>query len=448
MNTIFGLLPLSLIYLMLLYEFFIFNYHKINFILLVYVSMDFEQGDLLEIKNKKGTFRGILMPKHAFSGDDIIILKLENGYNIGLKIDEETEIRLISKKKESGKTKSEIKEKSSGIQVSVLGTGGTIASYIDYNTGAVKPAVSQEELLLALPEIEENYKIRSRVIFSILSENMKVDHWKTLAREVEKELGNSNGVIIPHGTDTMSYTAAALAFMVQNLPAPVVLVGAQRSSDRPSSDAYLNLISSLKLINTDLGEVVVSMHGSTSDNYVYVHRGVRVRKMHTSRRDAFKTINDMPIAIIEEDVKFLSNYRKRSGPPILMEKMDPKVALLYYYPNMDPEIFFDIGSKLHGIIIAGTGLGHVSEDLIPIIKDLTSRGIFVGITSQCLYGSVNLNVYSTGREMIIAGAVPLKDMLPEVAYVKLMWVLANYPDNIKEKMLENIVGEISERRVA
>ncbi|MEM4171345.1 MAG: asparaginase domain-containing protein, partial [Thermoplasmata archaeon] len=177
--------------------------------------MDFEQGDLLEIKNKKGTFRGILMPKHAFSGDDIIILKLENGYNIGLKIDEETEIRLISKKKESGKTKSEIKEKSSGIQVSVLGTGGTIASYIDYNTGAVKPAVSQEELLLALPEIEENYKIRSRVIFSILSENMKVDHWKTLAREVEKELGNSNGVIIPHGTDTMSYTAAALAFMVQ-----------------------------------------------------------------------------------------------------------------------------------------------------------------------------------------------------------------------------------------
>ncbi|MGC8860849.1 MAG: Glu-tRNA(Gln) amidotransferase subunit GatD [Thermoplasmata archaeon] len=408
--------------------------------------MDFETGDLVEIKNKKGIFRGIVMPRHAFSGEDIIILKLDNGYNIGIKVDDETKIKIISKGL-SKKTERKSKINENGIPVSVLGTGGTIASYIDYSTGAVKPAVSQEELLLAIPEIEENYRIKSRTIFSILSENMKVKNWKVIAEEAFKDLDDSRGIIIPHGTDTMAYTASALAFMIQNLPSPIILVGAQRSSDRPSSDAYLNLIYSLKLVETDLGEVVISMHGSTSDTFVQVHRGVRARKMHTSRRDAFRSINEKPIAIIENEVRFISSYRKRSGPPVLRTGMDEKVALLYYYPNMDPEILLDIGSRMHGIIIAGTGLGHVSNDLIPVIRDLVSRGVFVGVTSQCLYGSVNLNVYSTGREMIIAGAVPLKDMLPEVAYVKLMWVLENYPGEERDKMLQNLVGEISERRV-
>ncbi|MGC8709542.1 MAG: Glu-tRNA(Gln) amidotransferase subunit GatD [Thermoplasmata archaeon] len=409
-------------------------------------NMDFETGDLVEIENKKGIFRGIVMPRHAFSGEDIIILKLDNGYNIGIKVDDETNIKIISKGL-SKKTERKSKINENGIPVSVLGTGGTIASYIDYSTGAVKPAVSQEELLLAIPEIEENYRIKSRTIFSILSENMKVKNWKVIAEEAFKDLDDSRGIIIPHGTDTMAYTASALAFMIQNLPSPIILVGAQRSSDRPSSDAYLNLIYSLKLVETDLGEVVISMHGSTSDTFVQVHRGVRARKMHTSRRDAFRSINEKPIAIIENEVRFISSYRKRSGPPVLRTGMDEKVALLYYYPNMDPEILLDIGSRMHGIIIAGTGLGHVSNDLIPVIRDLVSRGVFVGVTSQCLYGSVNLNVYSTGREMIIAGAVPLKDMLPEVAYVKLMWVLENYPGEERDKMLQNLVGEISERRV-
>ncbi|MGC8599104.1 MAG: Glu-tRNA(Gln) amidotransferase subunit GatD [Thermoplasmata archaeon] len=408
--------------------------------------MDFETGDLVEIENKKGIFRGIVMPRHAFSGEDIIILKLDNGYNIGIKVDDETKIKIISKGL-SKKTERKSRINENGIPVSVLGTGGTIASYIDYSTGAVKPAVSQEELLLAIPEIEENYRIKSRTIFSILSENMKVKNWKVIAEEAFKDLDDSRGIIIPHGTDTMAYTASALAFMIQNLPSPIILVGAQRSSDRPSSDAYLNLIYSLKLVETDLGEVVISMHGSTSDTFVQVHRGVRARKMHTSRRDAFRSINEKPIAIIENEVRFISSYRKRSGPPVLRTGMDEKVALLYYYPNMDPEILLDIGSRMHGIIIAGTGLGHVSNDLIPVIRDLVSRGVFVGVTSQCLYGSVNLNVYSTGREMIIAGAVPLKDMLPEVAYVKLMWVLENYPGEERDKMLQNLVGEISERRV-
>ncbi|MGC8565047.1 MAG: Glu-tRNA(Gln) amidotransferase subunit GatD [Thermoplasmata archaeon] len=408
--------------------------------------MEFEPGDLVEIKTNYGIYRGILMPRHVFSGDDIIIIKLDNGYNIGIRKDSSFSMKLISKG-EIKKSVKKSKQHKKGIKVSVLGTGGTIASYIDYRTGAVKPAVSQEELLLAIPEIDENYDIRSNNLFSIFSENMDVEHWKIIAREVEKEFNDVRGIIIPHGTDTMSYTASALAFMLQNLPGPIVLVGAQRSSDRPSSDAYLNLLASLKLMNTDLGEVVVAMHSTTSDTTVYVHRGVRVRKMHTSRRDAFRSINTRPIAEIGENVKFISDYRKSSGPLTSKIAMDERVMLLYYYPNMDKEILYDIGSRVHGIILAGTGLGHVSQNIIPVIRDLVRDSVFIGVTSQCLYGSVNLNVYATGREMIRAGVVPLKDMLPEVAYVKLMWAMANYGNNVKEIMKRNIVGEIDERRV-
>ncbi|MDP8011736.1 MAG: Glu-tRNA(Gln) amidotransferase subunit GatD [Thermoplasmata archaeon] len=407
--------------------------------------MDFEPGDLVEIKTKQGTYRGVLMPKHIFSGDDIIIIKLENGYNIGIKKDDSFSMKLISKA-ESKKIIKKIKDHKKGLKISVLGTGGTIASYVDYRTGAVKPAVSQEELLLAIPEIGDKYDIRSRNLFSIFSENMDVEHWKIIAKEVEKEFNDSSGIIIPHGTDTMSYTASALSFMLQNLPGPIVMVGAQRSSDRPSSDAYLNLLASLKLMETDLGEVVVTMHGTTSDSIVYAHRGVKVRKMHTSRRDAFRSINTRPIAEIGENVKFISDYRKKSGPIIPKIAMDERAILLYYYPNMDRDILYDIGSRVHGIIIAGTGLGHVSQNIIPVIRDLVRDGVFIGITSQCIYGSVNLNVYATGREMIRAGAVPLYDMLPEVAYVKMMWAMANF-SNVKEIMTKNIAGEISERRV-
>lgn len=407
--------------------------------------MDFEPGDVVEVKTSHGTFKGTLMPRHVFSGEDIVILKLENGYNIGIKKDSSFSMKLISKGEVKKITK-KVKQYRKGIKVSVLGTGGTIASYIDYRTGAVKPAISQEELLLAIPEIDENYDIRSRNLFSIFSENMDVEHWKIIAKEVEKEFEDARGIIVPHGTDTMSYTASALAFMLQNLPGPVVLVGAQRSSDRPSSDAYLNLLASLKLMSTDIGEVIVAMHASTSDNIVYAHRGVRVRKMHSSRRDAFRSINTRPIAEIGESVKILSDYRKRAGPIVSKTAMDERAVLLYYYPNMDRDILYDIGSRVHGIILAGTGLGHVSQNLIPVIRDLVRDGVFIGVTTQCLYGSVNLNVYATGREMIRAGVVPLKDMLPEVAYVKLMWAMANYT-NVKEVMTKNMVGEIDERRV-
>ncbi|MGC8646467.1 MAG: Glu-tRNA(Gln) amidotransferase subunit GatD [Thermoplasmata archaeon] len=410
--------------------------------------MEYEAGDYVEIEYKGEKIRGILMPRNSFSGDDIILLKLENGYNVGFKKDHVKDIKLIEKKKEKVENIPVIKSGDGGNKkITIINTGGTIASFIDYSTGAVKPAENQEELLLLIPELREKYKTKGINLFTILSENIEQDHWIEIARTVYRELNDSDEIIITHGTDTMAFSSSVLAFMIQNLNLPVTFVGSQRSSDRPSSDAYMNILYSVKLSHTDLGEVVVSMHGSTSDDYLLVHRAVKVRKMHTSRRDAFKSINNFPIAKIDSNgVKFISDYRKRSDNPILKERLEKRVSLLYFYPGMDPEILYDIGIRLKGMILAGTGLGHISSKSLEVIKELVKNDIFIGITSQCLYGTVNLNVYSTGREMLKSGVVPLGDMLPEVAYVKLMWVIGNGFDPWVY-MPKNLVGEISERRV-
>ncbi len=408
--------------------------------------MEIEPGDFVEVKTKKGTFRGILMPKNEFSQEGVVILKLSNGYNIGV-IPEE--IRLIRKGKVRKKSTPQIRVNENLPQVSVITTGGTIASYVDYETGAVHPALTAEDLIFSVPEIEDVAQIRASLLFNILSEDMKPEYWVELARKVKEELKNSVGVVIPHGTDTMGYTSAALSFLLPRLSGPVVLVGAQRSSDRPSSDAYMNIVSAVRVAKSDLGEVAVVMHATTSDDYCHIHRGTRVRKMHTSRRDAFKSINSRPLGEVRgEKVIFYGEYRKREGETELQDRMDERVTLIYYYPGISEEQVERMLDGMNGAIIMGTGLGHVGNHLMDVLREFIRDGGIVGMTSQCLYGRVNLNVYSTGRKLKRIGVIPLEDMLPEVAYVKLMWLLGNYDAEEVRKLLPmNLRGEISNRRM-
>jgi len=281
----------------------------------------------------------------------------------------------------------------------------------------------------------------------MLSENIEVSHWQALAEIIAKELNNgAAGVVIPHGTDTLGYTAAALSFLLKNLSGPVVLVGAQRSSDRPSSDAAQNLIAAATVAATaDIGEVVVVMHGEISDTFSTIHRGTKVRKFHTSRRDAFQTVNDLPLGKVENGVITLdAPYRKKTTGPVATDtNMEEDVAILYFYPGMKPK---DIPEK-KGIVLAGTGLGHVSTKLLPRITTLIKNGSVIIMTAQCLFGRVNMRVYSVGRDLIKAGVLSAEDMLPETAYVKLMWVLARSKNkqDIEQLMMTNIAGEIAER---
>lgn len=409
-------------------------------------------GDVIEVRTQDAVHTGILMPHHDFSDQSILTLKLANGYNIGVRMDEGTSVKLVSKREGKGQKKLTLPTDPSKKDVAVISTGGTIASYVDYRTGAVHPAISAEELVFSVPELMDLCNVRAKVLYSILSENMKVSHWQGLARAVASELNSGAvGVIIPHGTDTMGFTSAALAFMLRNLTGPVICVGAQRSSDRPSSDAITNLLAATRLcVDSDLGEVVVLMHGESSDSYCLAHRGTKVRKMHSSRRDAFKSINIDPIARVEgKDISFLSDYEKRSqGPVELKDKIDGRASMLHFYPGFEAEHFDLIAQKVKGIVVAGTGLGHVSEEIVGSVKKAVKNGVHVYITTQCLYGAVNLNVYSTGRDMLDSGAIPLGDMLPETAYVKLMWAMgqADDPSEVRKIMLTNVAGEMSSRR--
>jgi glutamyl-tRNA(Gln) amidotransferase subunit D len=410
-------------------------------------AINAETGDIIRVARNNDQHEGVLMPHHEFSDDDIITIKLKTGYNIGIAVDKKTEITLIQKQHTIEKSIKQIPFDQEKPTISIIGTGGTIACYVDYRTGAVHPASSAEELAFSVPEIFNLCNVKSQVAYQMLSENIEVSHWQTLAESIAKELNSgAAGVVIPHGTDTLGYTSAALSFLLKNLSGPVVLVGAQRSSDRPSSDAAQNLIAAATVAATsDIGEVVVVMHGEISDTVSTIHRGTKVRKFHTSRRDAFQTVNDIPLGKVENNsITLQAPYRKKTKGPVTTDTLiEEDVAILYFYPGMKPQEI----PKKKGIVLAGTGLGHVSTKLLSRIRTLIKDGSVIVMTSQCLFGRTNMRVYSSGRDLIKTGVLSGEDMLPETAYVKLMWVLAHAKtkQEVESLMMTNIAGEIAER---
>ncbi len=400
-------------------------------------------GDEIEVRWKYQLLNGILISKNH----DFMIIKLKNGYNLAIDYSHIQSLNVISENKPLKLTREEIR--GSGKKVTIIGTGGTIASYVDYSTGAVKPLENAQDVLYAEPDLLKLGDIDAEVLFNIFSEDMNQKYWKILAKKVYEKISEGNGVVVAHGTDTMSFSASALSFLIENPSAPIIFTGSQRSSDRPSSDAYFNLLGAVKVAQSDLGEVAVVMHSSMNDDYLSIHRAVKVRKMHTSRRDAFKSINAEIIGTISKDLDVnMQDYKKvKKDEMHLYENLSEKVGLVYYYPGMEKELLLKFLDRNDGLIIAGTGLGHISNDYIEDIKNIIDEGKIIAMTSQCLYGSVNLNVYSTGRRLIEAGVIPLGDMLPEVAYIKLSFLLGNFgQDDAKVLLAKNLRGELNERR--
>ncbi len=400
---------------------------------------------------------GVLMPRAQVGTDPShLVIKLESGYNVGVKLDSESLIEVVSRhKKKRRPISTELLEPTEHLPaVAFLSTGGTIASKVDYRTGAVNPALSASDLYDAVPELRDHANLKCRILMSLLSENITPEDWTKIAKAVATEIRhNVDGVVIAHGTDTMGFTAAALSFALQNLPVPVALVGSQRSSDRPSSDAALNLISATDLVGSvDAAEVMVVMHGVTDDSFCLAHRGTHVRKMHTSRRDAFQSINGSPLFKIEHgNITELNPPLLRRDPSRklkLRPKFEPMVALIKTYPGIDKGlIHFLINNGYRGIVLEGTGLGHVPESIHSSIATAIDSGVVVTMTSQCLFGRVNMNVYRPGVELLQLGVIPCENTLPETALVKLMWLLANEknPDRVKLMMNENLVGELTPR---
>lgn len=421
-------------------------------------SLSIEIGNRVTITKEQREYTGILMPRSQVGIDpDHIVIKLDNGYNLGLRIDSETGIR--KEKAPRRKPVRHIKAEPAATnrnrpQVSILSTGGTIASRVDYRTGAVNPALTAQDLHDAVPELKDYANVHAKVVMSILSENITPVDWGNIAKKVASEIRRgTDGVVIAHGTDTMGYTAAALSFALQNLPVPVALVGSQRSSDRPSSDAALNLIGAANLVGKgNVAEVMIVMHARTDDSYLYAHRGNRARKLHTSRRDAFQSINSYPLFSIQgSDIKEISAPILRRDPQrrlSLKPNFEEKVALVKSFPGMDGRMIdYLVDDDYKGIVLEGTGLGHTRDSLQPVIKRAIDAGIVVAMTSQCIHGRINMNVYRSGVELLDMGVVPCEDMLSETALVKLMWLLANTKtiDDAKSLMSVSVSGEIDMR---
>jgi glutamyl-tRNA(Gln) amidotransferase subunit D len=318
----------------------------------------------------------------------------------------------------------------------------------------VRSALSASDLYGVVPELADLARVKTEIVFSLYSENLTQKHWSQLSQTVAEHIKQgADGVVIAHGTDTMAYTAAALSFALQNLPVPVILVGAQRSSDRPSSDAATNLIAAVQAATRGpFAEVCLAMHETFSDTAIVISRGTKVRKCHTSRRDTFKPVNATPIARVkdQEIIMLTDDFQKRDAAKklVLKPEFSDEVGLVKFYPGLDPAVidwYVEKGCK--GILLEGSGLGHVSKYCFDAIRNAVKRGVVVALASQCIWGRVNMNVYDTGRDLLTLGVIPLEDMFPETALVKLMWVLGQTKDAEEAKKLlkANVAGEFSPR---
>ncbi len=424
-----------------------------------------EPGDRVRVEREAVEYEGIVLPS---SDANRLVLKLDDGYNVGIDRDPAT-VEVLdagartfeSTDAGGGAGASTITTDASLPTISLISTGGTIASTVDYRTGAVTAQFDAEDVLRAVPDLAGRANYRGRVVTNILSENMRPDVWQELAQAVHEEIeAGADGVVVMHGTDTMQYSAAALSFMLET-PVPIVFTGSQRSADRPSSDNVMNAVCAVEAAKSDCAEVLICMHDSSSDDRCALHRGVRTRKNHTSRRDAFETVGRDPLGIVDYDVvhdqagsdvgsntgvTFRRAYHERGRADLTIAvDIEPNVELVKFTPGMDPA-HFDAVSDAEGLIVEGTGLGHVSTDLVPTLASFVEDGMTVAMTSQCLDGRVCDRVYDTGRDLLEAGVIEAEDTLPETALVKLMWVLEHREDPAAA-MRESLAGECTTRSV-
>ncbi|MEM4254718.1 MAG: Glu-tRNA(Gln) amidotransferase subunit GatD [Candidatus Norongarragalinales archaeon] len=411
------------------------------------------EGDRIRVEKEGVVYEGLLMPR-ATGDENALVLKLDSGYNLGVGISEKTSLQKLSHKATSPYAEFKLPPAKKGVpKISLVTTGGTIVSRVDYATGGVSALTKPEDLVKQFPDLLEACNLHKIVSpFTVMSEDLTPKDWIALAKTVFAELKESDGVIVTHGTDTLGFTAAALSFMIST-GKTVALVGAQRSPDRGSFDGALNLVCAAHFIaKAKYSGVALVMHGSSSDDFCFAHGGTKVRKMHSSRRDAFQSINALPLAKITAggDVEE-KNFTEVKVEGKLDAVFDERVALVKAYPNSEPDVLEWLveKKKTKGVIIEAMGLGHVPTNApkswIPHVKKAVDKGIFVGITTQTLYGKVNPFVYSNLRKLGDVGAVFLKDGLPETMFVKLGWVLAHNDWNVKEKMLENLRAEFNER---
>ena len=417
----------------------------------------YQPGDYVELIFLKRTYKGIVLEVPE-SEKGILLLKLDSGYNVGFNKKDILEIKVLRKIQERKDT-FELKREDKKPNIAIIITGGTIAAKLNPIKGGVDWLTNPEDLFRSYPELFEKVNVtKVEIPFMKASEDMDFKDWQKIARVATKLLNDKEikGIIITHGTDFLHYTGAALSFFLRNLNKPVVLTYSQRSIDRASSDANLNLKCAALAVISDMAEVMLVGHATVNDDYCYAMPATKARKLHSSKRDAFKIVNGKPFAKIYSDkIEILSNYnlRNNKGKTKCDANFQEKVALLKVYPGQNPDILdYYSKNKYKGIVIEMAGLGHVPtkrarNSWIKKLKEVQKKGMIICAVAQTIYGKLNPLVYSNGREILDTGVIYLEDMLAETALVKLGWILAKTPkkEEVQKLMLTNFANELSNR---
>jgi glutamyl-tRNA(Gln) amidotransferase subunit D len=410
--------------------------------------------ELVRITATHGTYEGVRLPSHGTN----VVLKLKSGYNIGIHRDHISKEESLGTR-ESAPTKPKTVVQSDAPLVIILHLGGTIAAKVDYATGATVAQFDPEELLSMFPELQSEARIESTLVRNMQSDHMQPGHYNVIADAITEALKKKpKGIVISHGTDTMQYSAAALSFILEGCPIPVVLVGAQRSSDRGSSDAAMNLIAAVHFcVQTSWRGVGVCMHKTIDDTTCWILPGTNVGKLHSARRDAFRPVNRLQVADIDVPSRTITYVDATPAPemPFRVRHFDPalKVGLVKLHPGIRHEelAYF---ARYDALVLEGTGLGHAPIEVLdeetkengPIWETIQklAASIPVAMTTQCVYGRVSLQVYSPGRMLQDAGVLGHDcDMPSWTAYMKLWWLLSNERDNLKELYTTNLRGELT-----
>ncbi|MFC1754404.1 Glu-tRNA(Gln) amidotransferase subunit GatD [Thermoproteota archaeon] len=416
-------------------------------------------GDQVRVTTSEEVIEGVLLQRPEILEGDFTVIKLDNGYNIGIEDKKIKKMELLKEYKAPKPKTEKLKRNPKLPDVSMLSFGGTISSKVDYRTGGVYADYTAEDLVNLCPELRDIANFSAKKIMSTMSEDYTSKEWGEMAKAIAKELNSgAAGVIATQGTDTLHFSTAAMSFMLKNLNKPVVFTASQRSIDRGSSDAFMNLVcATVAASKFDGAEVVSCLHGTSSDDHCILNRGNKVRKMHTSRRDAFRPVNELPLAKVSEDGKITvlnKSYKPRNkGKVEVDDKFEDKTALVNVYPGMDPGVInYYIDNGFKGIVLAATALGHVPvngrSSLMDVLEKAKKKKVPVVIASQTLYGRTHPYVYTNLRKLSIElSCIFAEDMTPETAYIKLGWVLGHTTDvkKVKELMLTNIAGEINPR---
>lgn len=324
-------------------------------------------------------------------------------------------------------------------KVLLLHTGGTLGMRIQEHTLA--PGSYAAELLQKVPELKELTAVDSEIVCNLDSSDIGPTHWSDLAIHIANQRETYDGFVIIHGTDTMAYTASALAYALEGLDRPVILTGAQRPLAALRTDARRNLADAVELATCDIPEVGICFDGS-------LLRGCRATKNNSRAYAAFSSPGCQPLARLGVDIDIANHVRRPIVPFRCDARFDARVVVVYVTPGMHPRLIEQLltaSNDLKGIVLAAFGAGTLpthTHPLAPVIKEIIDSGVDVLVVTQSS-GRVNLGLYQNSQGLLEAGAIPGGEMLIEAAVTKLMHALAVYERRgDRRRYLEwNVAGE-------